>query len=94
MYLASNANVSYKRGVHQLETTKEEERPGSIARSCDNWGSTFMICYTVILKGLNGYQTSTNAIGLLGELNWTLVYTNSFTTERWEQTGESAQWGW
>lgn len=36
MHLASNANVSYKCGAHQLETTKEEERSGSIARSCDN----------------------------------------------------------
>lgn len=41
-----------------------------------------MICYAVILKGLNGYQRSTNAIGLLGELIWTLVYTFSFIAGR------------
>lgn len=42
MHLPSNANVCYKHGVHQLETTKEKERykgkerPGRVARSCDN----------------------------------------------------------
>lgn len=42
MHLLSNANVCYKHGVHQLETTKEKERykgkerSGNIARSCDN----------------------------------------------------------
>lgn len=50
-----------------------------------------MICYTVILKGLSGYQRRTNAVGLLGELIWTLVYTSTFTAERQAQTGESAQ---
>lgn len=42
MHLPSNANVYYKHGVHQLETTKEKERykgkerPGRVAKSCDN----------------------------------------------------------
>jgi len=36
MHLASNANVSCKCGARQLETTKEKERSGSVARSCDN----------------------------------------------------------
>lgn len=96
MHLLSNANICYKHGVHQLETTKEKQRyrgkesSGNIPRSCDNWGSTFMISYNVILKGLNGYQRSSNAFELLGGLIWTLVYASIFTAERWEQTGERA----
>lgn len=41
MHLPSNANVCYKHGAHQLETTKEKERykgkeiSGNNARSCD-----------------------------------------------------------
>lgn len=41
-----------------------------------------MLSYNMILKGLNGYQGSTNAFELLGELIWTLVYTSVFTAER------------
>lgn len=35
-HLASNADVSYKCGAHQLETIEEVEGPGSVAQSCDN----------------------------------------------------------
>lgn len=41
-----------------------------------------MVSDNVILKGLKGYQRSTNAFELLGELIWTLVYTSIFTAER------------
>lgn len=41
-----------------------------------------VVIEAVILKGLSGYQRSTNAVELSGELIGTLVYTFIFKAER------------